>query len=87
MPLTNLHVIDVCKPSGGNKRCKYLAEDEFKTNVYHCLKKTSRKDLIDAMVSKKLSSTSIIPEDYSLGDNCKGYPFLRHVPLGYDKDS
>jgi hypothetical protein len=85
MPLTKLHVINICKPTDG-QTCRYLSEDEFQANIYFCLKKTSRKTVIDEMVEKSKKINKDI-KDLPIGDNCKGYPLLRHVEVGYDKKS
>jgi hypothetical protein len=83
MPLSKLQVINVCQPKG-EVVCRYLSEDEFDPNIYFCLKKTSRKSVIDEMVEKSTKGKKDT-SDMPIGDNCKGYPLLRHVEVGYDK--
>ena len=83
MPLSKLQVINVCQPKDGVV-CRYLSEDEFDSDIYFCLKKTSRKSVIDEMVEKSTKGKKNT-SDMPIGDNCKGYPLLRHVEVGYDK--
>ena len=83
MPLTKLHVLNVCKGSTEEENCRYLDEDEFDPNVFNCLKKTSRKNVIDEMIEKRKAINKNC--EMPLGDNCPGYPVLRFVEVGYDK--
>jgi hypothetical protein len=40
--------------------------------------------VIDEMVEKSTKGKKDT-SDMPIGDNCKGYPLLRHVEVGYDK--
>ena len=88
MPLTKLHVINVCKKDQGCDECRYLEEDHLVVGVHQCLKLSPQRHIVDEEVenhikNKKHSNRKII--DSPMGDNCKGYPILRHKQVGYDK--
>lgn len=88
MPLTRLHVINVCKKDDGANECRYLSEDEIKPGVFQCKKLSPEKAIIDEEVEiylKRKRNYGRKDTDYSLGDNCKGYPVLRYKEVGYDK--
>lgn len=82
MPLSDLHVINVCHKKDAPV-CRYLSEDEFNSGKYYCLKKTKRKNVIDEMIEKKKLAKKNL-DNMPVGDNCPGYPLLRHVTVGYD---
>lgn len=90
MPLSDSHVTHVCcegDPTG--KQCRYLSVDKKRNFV--CLKLSSQKDEIDEKVERELHrvrTTSIYGSGYVTpqGDNCKGYPKLSTIVLGYDVD-
>jgi hypothetical protein len=84
MPLSTLQVINVCKDGKGSETCRYLSEDELDSNKFYCLKKTSRKKVIDDIIEKAKTSKSVLI-DMPTADGCHGYPFLRHITLGYDQ--
>ena len=87
MPLSKLHVINVCK-FGEDNECKYLEEDVIQPNVFNCLKLSSNRVTIDKIheaTKNKIGKNGVIAKS---GDNCKGYPLLLHKIVGYDqKDS
>jgi hypothetical protein len=83
MPLSPLHLVNVCKDGKGSESCRYLSEDEIDSSKFYCLKQTSRRQVIDEMIEKAKTSKSHLV-DMPTGDNCSGYPFLRHVLVGYD---
>jgi hypothetical protein len=82
--LSYKHLIDVCllgSPSK-SKTCRYLRNDEFDENKWYCQKlQHNAKIKIDKHV-ESASRDSIIPS----GDNCCGYPLLKHIHQGYDVD-
>lgn len=87
MPLTTLHVLNVCKQGfTDGEQCRYLST-ESNTREYQCLKKTIHKNKIDQEVSEfyrknyGLDSDVFLPP---LGDNCKGYPIFKEKMVGYD---
>jgi hypothetical protein len=82
---------DVCLVSDGTyKKCRYLAQDENDWTKFHCVKKTSRSQLIDVELDDFIRDSQKKGKDprkenIPMGDNCQGYPLLRHVEQGYDK--
>ena len=77
--------------SGDAKQCRYLEQDDTDGSKWYCRK--SRKE-DRAKIDKKLSEVvadfkkrKIDPtkQGIPLGDNCTGYPFLKHIPQGYDQ--
>ena len=89
MPLTKLHVINICKKDQGSDRCRYLEEDQLYVGIYQCLKLSSQRNAVDEEVedlkknSRYMSRNS---NNTAVGDNCKGYPTLRYKQVGYDKN-
>lgn len=91
MPLSKKHLQDVCLLQGGYKKCRYLAQDDTDYTKWYCLKKTSKKDEIDQEVDDFVRETKKKGQDpkktgTALGDNCEGYPILKIIEQGYDKD-
>jgi hypothetical protein len=86
MPLTTLHVLNVCKV-GTDTQCKYLHEDDLDINMYHCLKLSGQRKYIDEFKPTRQDSNNHNRNvtDYSKNDNCAGYPILRDLEVGYDK--
>jgi len=92
--LSNKQLQDVCLCySGGSAQCRYLAQDEVDWKKWYCQKLIrSKKDKIDVTVEKyreecRKAGTDPFSQGSPIGDNCSGYPLLRHVEQGYDKDS
>jgi hypothetical protein len=76
--LTQHHTATYCLPFGGHLQCRYLAEEDGR---YYCLKKTTKKDIIDVEVEEqKKAHDRTMP----LGNNCDGYPLLKHIWQGKD---
>jgi|APGre2960657373_1045057.scaffolds.fasta_scaffold01449_13 hypothetical protein len=85
MPLSELHVLHVCDVTSPDQNaCRYLSEDMLYNNVYQCLKLTGQKRIIDESINEYLAKNNLT-QKLSLGDNCCGYPILRHKTVGYDK--
>jgi hypothetical protein len=90
LSLKQLH--DVClatDPNGGC--CRYLHEESSSPGTYVCLKMTGKAQQIDKEISDYLSRCKKSGRDpyedgVPLGDNCEGYPLLRNIEQGYDKD-
>lgn len=85
--LTLKQVQDKCMFGKNAKQCRYLAEDT--SGNFYCLKQTAERVLIDQEVDKfKKDSKDQGVDPYALsvplGDNCKGYIFLRYKMQGYD---
>jgi hypothetical protein len=90
MALTLKQLKDVCLLHGGSKQCRFLRADDNEYDKYYCMKKrpTERKKIDtkvnqfinDCLKKKKDPHKETLP----IGDNCSGYPILKHVPQGYD---
>lgn len=70
--------------------CRYCATDEDDPNKYFCAKKSKDKDQIDAEINDEIDamkSQGLDPykQNHPLGDNCPGYPILKHIIQGYDQ--
>lgn len=91
MPLSKLHVINVCKFGAKQGECRYLEEDAVQPNVYNCLKLSPHRKIIDEEVEqysrKARYGGKRYIDDMPVGDNCKGYPVLRHKTVGYDQQT
>lgn len=71
------------------KKCRYIAVDENDYSKYYCLKKTAKAQDIDVELDDFIRDARKKGKDprkdnVPLGDNCKGYPLLRHITQGYD---
>ena len=82
---------DVCLLYQGSETCRYLVADENDYQKYYCKKLTSERDLLDELTEdfiQECTKTGADPNDGStaLGDNCKGYLFLKDVHQGWDVD-
>lgn len=81
---------DVCLIHSNNQ-CRYLAMDNNDWQKWYCLKQQkSTKKKIDKKVSQfiqdaKKSGLDPFSSGVALGDNCSGYPVLKHIEQGYDK--
>lgn len=89
--LSQKQLKDVCLLNDGTyKKCRYLSQDESDFSKYYCLKKTANAQHIDIelddFVRESLSKGKDPKKDnVPLGNNCNGYPLLRHLEQGYDK--
>jgi len=90
--LSQKQLRDVCLVYDGTyKKCRYLSQDENDYSKYYCLKRTAKAHDIDVELDDFVRDTrkkgkNPLKENVPLGDNCKGYPLLRHIEQGYDKD-
>ena len=90
--LSKKHVKDICLYHSANyKTCRYCAVDELDSSKFYCLKQSSNKVIADAEIKdflKKMKKANQDPKNHGLplGDNCPGYPILKYVEQGYDKD-
>lgn len=81
---------DVCLVSDkGSGRCRYLTQDEVDPQKFYCLKLSPKSKKIDEEINSfidtmKLKGRDPYAENLPFGDNCGGYPFLRHLQQGYD---
>jgi len=90
--LSKKQLKDVCMLySSGFKQCRYLRIDSFDSQCY-CLKlKVSDKKKIDVKVNdflRECRKKGVDPyaQNVPMGDNCNGYPILKIIEQGYDKD-
>lgn len=83
---------DVCLlHTNSHRKCRYLAQDDDDPYKYYCVKKSSKKVDIDDETEDhfkecKKKGTDPYVQGVPLGDNCDGYPILKHIEQGYDKD-
>jgi len=86
--LSNKHLGEVCllHHPDPTRTCRYLLNDELDASKWYCQKlRPEAKGQIDASVAdlgKKARAQLRIP----CGDNCPGYPLLKHVQQGFDVD-
>jgi hypothetical protein len=85
MTLSNKHLEDICllNCSDSSKVCRYLNNDELDESKWYCQKlQPKMKSKIDlSIVSIRKGKRKGTPS----GDNCPGYPLLKHVRQGYDQ--
>ena len=72
--------------------CRYLNQDDLDPSKWSCLKhRPIEKGKIDVSVDqffKDCKKKSIDPykQNVPISDNCSGYPLLKNIEQGYDKD-
>lgn len=87
MTLTQKHLDDVCLLNFDNvsKTCRYLKNDELDQRKWYCQKlQTEIKSKIDKFIHG-FEQRNL--KDVPMGDNCEGYPILKHINQGYDVTS
>lgn len=83
---------DVCLVDEiSSSRCKYLSQDESDDTKFYCLKLSAKGREIDEEIESFLNdmrkrNKDPFKESLPLGDNCGGYPVMRHIEQGYDLD-
>jgi hypothetical protein len=85
MPLSLKQIEYIClHENTDGKKCRYLARDSKKSNNWICLKKTNKRPLIDKEVNDyKLTMKNYMTEEMPpLGDNCEGFPIMKHLTQG-----
>jgi hypothetical protein len=88
--LSSNHIRDVCMgDSISHNTCRYLIQDENDYTKYYCSKLNARGKEIDEELNNFMREAikrgkDPQKENIPLGDNCKGYPLLKHLPQGYD---
>lgn len=81
---------DVCLVNDNTfSKCRYLSQDENDYTKWYCLKRTAKALDIDAELDDfvrecRKKGRDPRKENVPLGDNCAGYPLLRHINQGYD---
>ena len=81
MTLTLKHLQDICLlgHQDKSKTCRYLKNDELENNKWYCQKLQPMTKLkIDNDIAN--TKSNFIPS----GDNCEGFPLLKHIDQGYD---
>ena len=91
MPLSRRQLEDVCLFREHDCRtCRYLSDD-CQSNMWFCIKKRPKeKKKIDIKINEFIKSCKkkgVDPtaQNFPLGDNCKGYPVMKHIVQGYDQ--
>lgn len=91
--LSSKQLQDVCLAgTHDHRQCRYIAQDEMDWRKWYCHKKmAAKKKKIDEAVTQfiekcKKNGTDPYANPVPLGDNCEGYPILRHIQQGYDQD-
>ncbi len=88
--LSKKQLQDVCMLHNGAQECRYLDSVDY---TKHCCLKHRKEDKkkIDDAVDKYVAdcrkkSIDPIAQGQPIGDHCPGYPYLKHIEQGYDKD-
>lgn len=73
------------------RRCRYLVQDDLDPQKFYCMKMSAKAKSIDEEIYNYVSMMKSKGKDPTkdnlpLGDNCQGYPFMRHLEQGYDKN-
>ena len=90
MSLSIPQLKDVCLLHSGAKQCRFLRIDDVDPDKHYCMKKRPvERRKIDQKVNEFLSDCQKKRMDASkqnlpIGDNCTGYPVLKHKLQGYD---
>ena len=88
--LTQLQLAKVCQIHQGAAECRYLKVDPTDYSKHYCVKlRTTEKAQIDKACKTHedaCKKNGIDPKStgHPLGDNCPGYPLLKHVLQGFD---
>lgn len=88
MTLTNRHLGEVCllHHPDPTRTCRYLMNDDLDSNKWYCQKlRPDSKDKIDKYMSE-MNKKAKAKLGIASGDNCVGYPLLKHIPQGFDVD-
>ena len=87
MTITAKHLRDICLlgSQDNSLTCRYLKNDELEEGKWYCQKlQPLVKKKIDKEVSEMKKHKGNKPFS---GDNCEGFPLLKHVQQGYDVTS
>jgi hypothetical protein len=88
MTLTNRHLAEVCLLHHSDPvcTCRYLANDELDETKWYCqkLRKEESRKINESLA--EISNKSKVRMGIPSGDNCPGYPVLKHLPQGFDAD-
>ncbi len=85
MTISARPLIDICLLGcqDRSKTCRYLKNDELEEGKWYCQKlQPQAKARIDVTIESfvRRSHMTVV----STGDNCEGYPVLKHIQQGYD---
>lgn len=85
MTISPKHLKDICLLGcqEKSKTCRYLKSDELDEGKWYCQKlQPHAKVKIDVTIEAfgHRGHVSVL----SAGDNCPGYPVLKHIQQGYD---
>lgn len=87
--LSKKQLLDICMLGSGSSTCRYLGRDDADPTKHVCLKLTADKKRIDnKIVDKTAQIGGALPPhmaNWPMGNNCDGYPLLKHIEQGYDK--
>lgn len=89
--LSKLQLQNVCMVYGGSDKCMFLMEDDLQYGVFHCMKHRPvqkakiEKQVKQFLVDCKKKGVDPMQQGVALGDNCSGYPVLKHKEQGYDQ--
>lgn len=81
---------DICLVSDTSyQKCRYLSQDETDYTKWYCLKRSPKaadidSELDDFVRDSNKKGRNPLNDNVPLGDNCAGYPILRHIQQGYD---
>lgn len=80
MTLSSNQLNDICllNSDDSSKTCRYLKNDELERDKWYCQKLNV---LTKSKIDKNIRHLSF------KGDNCSGYPLLKHITQGYDVTS
>ena len=90
--LSQKQIQDVCLVQDtSSAKCRYLSIDDEDYSKHYCLKKCAEAKAIDGSVNQFIKDyqrkgKDPYKEKVPLGNNCKGYPLLKFIEQGYDKD-
>lgn len=88
MTISNRHLGEVCllHHPDATRTCRYLVNDELDDSKWYCqkLRGEVKRKIDDSLsdMSKKVRTRMGVPS----GDNCEGYPLLKHIEQGFDVD-
>ena len=87
--LSQKQLQNICLYGNGNhKTCRYLYQDDMDHRKWYCSKlhKTKKQKVDEAVVdfTKECKKKGIDPKTRGvpLGDNCQGFPILKHITQG-----
>ena len=89
--LSKKQLQDVCLNNDTTyKKCRFIGQDENQYGIFYCMKQSSsaieiNQEVDDFVKECRKRGKDPKAENMPLGNNCQGYPILRHIEQGYDK--